>query len=491
MACLVHICDSAVPPSPTGFEKRAKPAREATPKTCALQLEPLIHWAPHLADRPVLFQVAADYYAVGVYANFVNGVLPTRLEVLGDNTVSGFSIGTSSVESARSSSVVVGIVVVALAIFILTRYIYPYSSASIPTHATVTEKDRPAAGRVPCATSLNGNRPRSILTTAIDTGGDRTASRLQNKPMGVPVMYISLLLHQCHNSRLFIIKYPLAGTAEQGLICARGQSPGPEEPGRFQATGGSWSQVAVERTKPNGRVVGIDLIPAQPPRGVSTIQGNFLSPAVRELVKELLAQPPASPKTPAVSRPKPTEPDDNKGVIFEEPENDDADQDGADAVAPATPEAPNDTVAVDRLSYLESERQATASAPVHDTKVDIVLSDMSAPWPQTYGFWLNTLSNPYRRMMNTSGNAFRDHAGSMDLCLAALEFASDTLRTGGHFVCKFYQGGEDKAFEMRLKKMFTKVVREKPGSSRSESKESFFVALKRKKGVKWDDIKDM
>ena len=94
---------------------------------------------------------------------------------------------------------------------------------------------------------------------------------------------------------------------------------------------------------------------------------------------------------------------------------------------------------------------------------------MSAPWPQTYGFWLDTLSNPYHRMMNTSGNSFRDHAGSMDLCLAALEFASDTLRTGGHFVCKFYQGGEDRAFEKRLKKMFAKVAREKPESSRSVS----------------------
>ena len=38
---------------------------------------------------------------------------------------------------------------------------------------------------------------------------------------------------------------------------------------------------------------------------------------------------------------------------------------------------------------------------------------MSEPWPQTAGFSSNTLSNPYIRMMNTSGIAFRDHAGSM------------------------------------------------------------------------------
>lgn len=54
-----------------------------------------------------------------------------------------------------------------------------------------------------------------------------------------------------------------------------------------------------------------------------------------------------------------------------------------------------------------------------------------------------------------------------DLCDAALRFAFDTLRTGGHLVCKFYQGAEDKALEMRLKALFAKVHREKPESSRS------------------------
>lgn len=45
--------------------------------------------------------------------------------------------------------------------------------------------------------------------------------------------------------------------------------------------------------------------------------------------------------------------------------------------------------------------------------VDVVLSDMCAPWEQTTGFWKRSLSNPYHRMMNTSGIAFKDHAGSM------------------------------------------------------------------------------
>jgi 21S rRNA (uridine2791-2'-O)-methyltransferase len=40
------------------------------------------------------------------------------------------------------------------------------------------------------------------------------------------------------------------------------------------------------------------------------------------------------------------------------------------------------------------------------------------------------------------------------------------LKPGGHFVCKFYQGAEDKELEIQLNKVFTKVVRDKPASSR-------------------------
>lgn len=71
--------------------------------------------------------------------------------------------------------------------------------------------------------------------------------------------------------------------------------------------------------------------------------------------------------------------------------------------------------------------------------------------------------------MNTSGMPFRDHAGSMDLCGAALEFAYDTLRTGGHFICKFYAGAEDGILEKKVRRLFEKVLREKPVASRSVS----------------------
>ncbi|KAL2687526.1 hypothetical protein Neosp_005087 [[Neocosmospora] mangrovei] len=214
-------------------------------------------------------------------------------------------------------------------------------------------------------------------------------------------------------------------------------------------------------TRPHGRVIGIDLIPAQPPQGVATFQGDFLSPNVQEMVKNFILD--------AHKRPPP---------LQHEAETSDSDE--------------VEVSDIDRPSYIDMERHASSEAESSkasepDTPnqrlVDVVLSDMSAPWDQTSGFYVNSLSNPYHRLMNTSGNAFRDHAGSMDLCAAALQFASDTLKSGGHFVCKFYQGPEDKEFEKKLKTLFVKVFREKPESSRKESRESYFVGLRRKRDV--------
>lgn len=206
---------------------------------------------------------------------------------------------------------------------------------------------------------------------------------------------------------------------------------------------GSWSQVAVERTKPSGRIVGIDLIPAQPPKGVSTIQGNFLSPAVRAQVKRFLSDPDRG-------RPKPSllSNIDNE-VLTTDRSYIDLERHADDGEGPWT---------IDREGGKRLERTRRKDEE-EGRCVDVVLSDM---------------------MMNTSGIAFKDHAGSMDLCAAALQFANDTLKTGGHFVCKFYQGSEDKELENQLKVLFKSVHREKPESSRSESKEAYFVALRKK-----------
>ncbi|KAG8628857.1 hypothetical protein KVT40_002722 [Elsinoe batatas] len=222
---------------------------------------------------------------------------------------------------------------------------------------------------------------------------------------------------------------------------------------------GAWSQVAVSRTRPGGRVVGVDVIPAQPPRGASSIQGNFLSEEVRGEVRRFVG---------SWGRGRAGA---GRGVGVGVSGGEDGGEEKREGKGKGEGEADG-----------QSEGGGVGEAKDKGT-VDVVLSDMSAPWPLASGSWIKSVSNPYHRMMNTSGVSFRDHAGSMDLCLAALTFCFDTLKTGGHFVCKFYQGVEEKAFEMRLKKLFEKVVREKPDASRKESKEAYFVALRRRPDI--------
>ena len=160
----------------------------------------------------------------------------------------------------------------------------------------------------------------------------------------------------------------------------------------------------MDRTSPHGRVIGIDIIPAQPPKGASTIQGNFLSESVQEEVKNFL-------RDPHRRRPK------RQGFITD---------DGSEQ---SLTEEELDVAAAD---YLEQERKSDLLLPdvdhtepkkgrksrkqmeeIEGRMVDVVLSDMSEPWEQTTGFWKKSLSDPYHRMMNTSGMNFRDHAGSM------------------------------------------------------------------------------
>ncbi|GFF51977.1 hypothetical protein IFM58399_09204 [Aspergillus lentulus] len=197
---------------------------------------------------------------------------------------------------------------------------------------------------------------------------------------------------------------------------------------------GSWSQVAVTRTQPNGRVLGVDIIPAQPPKGVSTIQGNFLAPDIQAYVREFL-------RDPCRGRPRSPGPWDGDGH--------------------------NNTTLSTTASMEHNSECIGQSDAVSERTVDVVLSDM---------------------MMNTSGVNFRDHAGSMDLCRAALQFSFDTLRTGGHFICKFYQGVEDKELERQFKALFHRVHRIKPESSRNESREAYFVGLDRRNNALKNEV---
>lgn len=104
---------------------------------------------------------------------------------------------------------------------------------------------------------------------------------------------------------------------------------------------GSWSQVAKDATAPNGVVVGIDLIPAQPPRGVTSIQGDFLSPRVRALVKDVLVEQ---------IRRKERGRRERQQVEAVSSASDGSDAEGASAEG---------SVVADQPSYIDQEKQAT------------------------------------------------------------------------------------------------------------------------------------
>jgi 21S rRNA (uridine2791-2'-O)-methyltransferase len=117
----------------------------------------------------------------------------------------------------------------------------------------------------------------------------------------------------------------------------------------FDLLRASNSQVAVQRTH-GGLIIGIDLIPAQPPRGVNTIQGDFLSPVIRSLVKKFVHD--------AHSRKQLTEPE--------------------------VPTEPGETT--ERPSYIDMERHLSQDQPeVNDSSPSRVVDVSLTPAPDISG----------------------------------------------------------------------------------------------------------
>jgi 21S rRNA (uridine2791-2'-O)-methyltransferase len=175
---------------------------------------------------------------------------------------------------------------------------------------------------------------------------------------------------------------------------------------------GSWSQVAINRTQPGGRVIGIDIIPAQPPRGVSTIQGDFLSEEVREEVRRFV-QDPRRGRARTRGQLSRSDDDSGLGIGLTEEELEEDSKGLIERERELDEEAAYEALDLDRREKegLSQKELDAAEGRV----VNVVLSDMSEPWPLTASTWIKSVSNPYHRMMNTSGMAFRDHAGSMVL----------------------------------------------------------------------------
>ena len=99
---------------------------------------------------------------------------------------------------------------------------------------------------------------------------------------------------------------------------------------------------------------------------------------------------------------------------------------------------------------LEEMRKRLAGEPV-----DLVISDM-AP--------------------NVTGMASVDQPRGMYLCELALDFARETLKPGGGFVVKVFQGAGFDEYLKEMRSAFTRVVSRKPSSSRAKSREIYLVA---------------
>jgi 23S rRNA (uridine2552-2'-O)-methyltransferase len=87
--------------------------------------------------------------------------------------------------------------------------------------------------------------------------------------------------------------------------------------------------------------------------------------------------------------------------------------------------------------------------------VDLVMSDM-AP--------------------NMSGMAAIDQPQAMYLVELALDLAGQTLRPGGTFLAKVFQGEGFDEYLKTLRERFTRVVTRKPGASRARSREVYLLA---------------
>jgi len=92
-------------------------------------------------------------------------------------------------------------------------------------------------------------------------------------------------------------------------------------------------------------------------------------------------------------------------------------------------------------------------------KVDMVISDM-APF--------------------TIGVKAADQIRILNLAEAAIEFSFKTLKKGGHFITKLFEGGGGNALSKLMKMHFKKVHYFKPASSRKDSSEIFLVAIEYK-----------
>ena len=120
------------------------------------------------------------------------------------------------------------------------------------------------------------------------------------------------------------------------------------------------------------------------------------------------------------------------------------------------PMDPIDGVDFIQGDFTEDEPLAKLLLAINNEKLDVVISDM-AP--------------------NLSGNKTIDQPRVLYLLELALDFVKQTLKPGGSFVCKIFQGEGSEAFAKELKKHFKVVKWRKPKASKPASRERYLVAM--------------
>ena len=89
-----------------------------------------------------------------------------------------------------------------------------------------------------------------------------------------------------------------------------------------------------------------------------------------------------------------------------------------------------------------------------ENKINIVLSDMAA---------------------NTSGNKNLDSYRTGELCLKAMDISEKILLKDGVFLSKLFMGSIFTEINKKAEKIFKKVIKYKPQSSKNESKEIYIL----------------
>lgn len=105
--------------------------------------------------------------------------------------------------------------------------------------------------------------------------------------------------------------------------------------------------------------------------------------------------------------------------------------------------------------FTETEVLQALLERLGDERADLVLSDM-AP--------------------NISGNRSVDQPRAMYLAELAMDLACETLRPGGTFICKVFQGEGFDGFVRSARERFRQVRVVKPGASRPASREVYLLA---------------